>query len=217
MLEQFGLIPTITLKEWFSFLLALIAITHPVRIIPLFMGLTINYPHDRIKKIVKVSSLTVLISLSTAIWFGELILHMFGITIGDFQIAGGIVLLLLGLSMLYSGSSTLSDDECEYNSSIAVVPLAIPWIASPGAFTALIVETHKYSDLSDKILLNLNVGILCLLIAIALLFSSRIHSLIGKSSINVASKIMGLIVIAMGIEMFTQGIYRIFPNLAFLF
>lgn len=214
MFESLGVVPTISVKEWVSFLLALIAITHPVRIIPLFMGLTMNYPTSKTRKIIKVAFLTVLISLTTAIWFGELILHMFGITIGDFQIAGGIVLLFLGMSMLYSGTAGMSEEECTDVHSIAVVPLAIPWIASPGVFTKIIVETHQYTLLSDKLLIMVSVILLSIIIAITLLFSSKICNMIGKSGINLASKVMGLVVIAMSIEMFTQGIFRIFPNIA---
>lgn len=213
MLEQLTLVPTISFKEWFSFLFALIAITHPVRIIPLFMGITRNHPSEHLTRIVTVAFISILTALSVAIWFGEYILHIFGITIGDFQVAGGIVLLILGLNMM-SGTAVIDEgDDIKNVSKIAVVPLAIPWIASPGAFTTIIVEAHKHASFIDRLLINLDVLVLSIVTAVALLFATRISNLIGRSGIDVASKVMGLIVIAMAIEMFSKGLIRIFPSL----
>lgn len=160
-----------------------------------------------------VAFIAILIALSMAIWFGEYILHIFGITIGDFQVAGGIVLLFLGLHMM-SGTATIGEDhEVDSITKIAVVPLAIPWIASPAAFTTIIVEANKYHAFTDRLLINLDVLILSVFTAVALFFATKICNIIGRAGIDVASKVMGIIVIAMAIEMFSKGLARIFPIL----
>ena len=204
-------VATISLKEWFAFLISLFAITDPIGLTPIFLGMTAGYTAHNLRKLLSVSLFAMLVTLSIAIWFGEAILHFFGITIGDFQIAGGVILFLLGISMMQGEEE--SDTKSAVKKNIAVVPLAIPLIAGPGTFTTILVETHKYNSFVDKILINSNVLVIILIIGLILLFASKVKNLIGESGINVANKVMGMIVLAMSIEMLTQGLYKNFPTL----
>lgn len=199
--------------EWITLALVLLVITHPLRLIPLFMSLSIDYPYHEFKKIISVCFITISLAFLASIWLGEFLLYIFGVTLGDFQIAGGLFLLTLGLRMMRPEGLYLQDKKGKITLGSTVVPLAIPWIAGPGAFTIVIIEAHNYSTVIDKVYLSANVMLISLMVCALLYFSSKICKFIGKDRIDAIARLTGLLVITMAIEILTQGLYKNFPIL----
>lgn len=199
--------------EWAAFLVSLIAITDPIGFIPIYDGLTREFSQRKKNETVIIVLLSICVSLSLAIWFGEATLRFFGITIGDFQIAGGLILLTLGMTMMKRSGLAHYPEEAKYSEHIGVVPLAIPLVAGPGTFTMILVETHKHDTLTNKLLINLDILVMGIIIAIILYCAAKIRKVIGNTGIEVATKIMGMIVLAEAIERITEGLYSNFPIL----
>src|SRR5207249_3680349 len=118
-----------------------------------------------------------------------------------FRFAGGIILLLMGLSMLQSRESaishTIGDDEAaKYRDSIAVVPLALPVIVGPGAISTLIIATGDFPQFINKIWMTLICVLLTLGMGMILYFASTVVKLVGASVMKVVTRIMGMIIMA---------------------
>lgn len=202
-----------TIYEWFSLGLALVIITHPLRLLPLFMELSIDYPYEKYNKILSLAFLTIFIAFLVSIWFGENILFMFGVTLGDFQIAGGIFLLTLGLRMMSPEGLELRNKKGDITTGSIIVPLAIPWIAGPGAFTIVIVEAHKYNTFIAKLYMSTSVLLISAMVCGLLYFASSICKFVGKDRIDATARLTGLVVLAMAVEILSQGLIRNFPAL----
>lgn len=203
----------LSFKIWISFLVSLIAVTDPIGFIPIYLGLTKDFSQKKKNRTIITALFVICLSLSLGIWFGEGILHFFGITIGDFQISGGLILLTLGMAMMKRSGLAILEDSEEYHSNVGVVPLAIPLVAGPGTFTMILVETHNHDTLINKFIITTDVFAMGIVIAIILFSASKIRNVIGVTGIEIATKIMGMIVLAEAIERITEGLYNNFPIL----
>lgn len=149
---------------------------------------------------------------------GEGILRMFGISIDSFRIAGGILVVTIAMSMI---SGKLGEDkqnkqeksESAIRESIGVVPLALPLMAGPGAISSTIVWSSRYHNWQS--LLGFTVAIALFAFCCWLLFRAAplLVRLLGQTGINVITRIMGLLLMALGIEFIVTGIKAIFPGL----
>lgn len=184
------------------------AVIDPVGSVPVYLAKTIGLsPEDR-KKIARNA---ILISAGILIFFlvlGQWLLEAMQIPLSAFQIAGGLVLLLFALTMIFGQSKP--DQEMKMKSSLselAVYPLAVPSIASPGAMMAvvLLTDNHRYS-LSDQ---AITTGIMLLVLAITyilLLLANRIQHFIGNAGAAIISRVMGLILCAVAINNILIGL-----------
>lgn len=152
------------------------------------------------------------------IWVGNQILELLGITIASFRFAGGIILLLTGLSMLQSKESPMNhtpedDIAAEERTSIAVVPLALPIIIGPGAMSTLVIASNDYPEYILKSWLS----ILCIALAIGmfviLYYGPTIGRLVGESVMKVITRVMGMIIMAIAVGMLANGLVGLIPAL----
>ncbi|WP_262359220.1 YchE family NAAT transporter, partial [Vibrio mimicus] len=165
------------------------------------------------------ANIAVAIILIIALLAGQMLLDLFSISLDSFRVAGGLLLLSIAFSMM---SGKLGEDKqnkqekSEYISreQIAVVPLAMPLMAGPGAISSTIVYGARYPNMFDTL------GIILTVVAFSfcswLLFRSApyIVRLLGQTGINVITRIMGLILGALGIEFIANGLRSLFPGLA---
>lgn len=136
------------LSDFIGFLVAMLAITNPASTLGVFLGMTDDKSISDRKKIALTATLTIFIVLVVIAWTGTPILEMFGISLPAFEIAGGVIIFLRGLEMLNAKETptTKTATQLEENTrhSIAVVPLAIPIVAGPGAMTNVIVYSNRF-------------------------------------------------------------------------
>ena len=191
--------------------IALIAIVDPIGCLPLFLSLTVQHKKINKKNVVKMTAITVFIILVTSLFLGDKILNMFGISMPSFQICGGILLLIMAISMMLgkhqvieSGQNGKSDKDL-----IAFVPLSIPLLAGPGAMSNMIIAAHQAPNLINQSFLILPCLAVSLLIWLTLSFAENISRVIGAIGTKIITRVMGLLLGSMAIEFITRGILDI--------
>lgn len=208
----------VTYAETVKFLVAMIVMMNPLGSLSIFLQLTGKFKQSRQRKTAIKCWISMTIIMVATIWFGNQFLDLLGITIPSFRFAGGIILLLTGLSMLQSKESPINhtpedDIAAEERNSIAVVPLALPIIIGPGAISTLIIQSSDFTSLALKTWLS----VLCILLAagmfLMLYFGPFIGRLVGESVMKVITRIMGMIVMALAVGMLANGLIGLFPGL----
>ncbi|SDZ80760.1 multiple antibiotic resistance protein [Desulfuromusa kysingii] len=200
-------------------LIGLLAIINPLGAIPIFLSLCGEKTAPEYRKIARTSALSVALILLLSIWCGETILTFFGISIPAFRAGGGLLILLMAISMLHAKQSqakqTLHEaEEANNKESIAVVPLAIPLLAGPGAISLVIADAHQMVHLSGRIFLSVSAVAAALVVLLALSLAEPIGKKLGVTGLNISTRIMGLLLAAIGIQMITSGLVILLPGLA---
>ncbi len=203
--------------EYLKMLISLIAIVNPLGAIPVFLTLTLHETNAERKRIAKMVAVSVCIILLVSLFIGELLLSFFGISIDSFRVAGGILLLLMAISMLHarpSGTAQTDEEILEGASkeSVAVVPLAMPVLAGPGGISTVILFAHQGSDVGHYMLVAADIVILCMVLWIALLLMPWITGRLQNTGINIFTRVMGLILTAIAVEFIANGIKGLFPG-----
>lgn len=201
-----------------SFFVTLFAVLNPPHAVPLYLSM-VRRPTDELTRHVAASaSFTVLIVLLLALFIGEELLAFFGITLPAFQVAGGLLIMLMGLSMLQgqvspAKSTREETEEAAQWKSIAVVPLGTPILAGAGAMSTVIVFDHQahtwmqWGSLVVVIILN---TALCWAF---LRYAHRLIAGLGQTGMNVISRLTGIVLIAMAVQFMANGFYGLFPIL----
>jgi len=171
----------------------MLVIMDPFGGLPVFMTLTKDYSEERAKRSAHRATRVSFILLTIFVFVGEGILEFFGITMFSFQVGGGLILLLLGL--LYVLDITLSDDK-DYSKDI-VIPMATPLIAGPGAITAIIILVSKYGYWIPLLAMLVNLFIFW----VAMYYARYIKKGLGEQGLEIMSRVMGLLLVALAIEM----------------
>lgn len=205
--------------EYAKIITTLLVIVDPLAAIPIFVGLTSNQSDMERKHTSQVAAFTVATVLVVTVFVGELLLRFFGISIASFRVGGGILLLLMAISMLHARYSRIQQApeetrEAEEKESIAIVPLAIPLLAGPGAISTVIIYTYQattWFDTGFLILASLGVAGA---VWIALRLANVIGAALGKTGINIVTRLMGLILAAVAVEFIATGVSQLLPGLA---
>ncbi len=184
----------------------LFVIIDPIGLTPLFVALTQGMSDQARRAIaLRACVLSVVILLLFAV-FGEAVLGFVGISLPAFRIAGGILLFLTALEMLFERRSKRREDQAdEDRPDPSVFPLAIPLIAGPGAIASMILLTGD----GDVIRLATISGVmLCVIAVVFVLFlmAGKIERLLGKTGINVVSRLLGMMLAALSVQFVLDGL-----------
>lgn len=210
------------MTEWavlFKITVALFAIVNPIGSVPIFISATDGWSREDRARTAKIVAITVFIVLSVSAFIGDKILNFFGISIPSFQVGGGILLMLIAISMMHAKQSgtrqtpeeaqTLAERE-----AIAIVPLSIPLLAGPGAIGNMIIAAQQNSSFSGHLSLVVPVFIIAVIIWLVLRLSASISSQLGSIGINIVTRLMGLVLAAMAVEFVAHGLIGLFPRLS---
>jgi multiple antibiotic resistance protein len=156
--------------------------------------------------------------LIIALLAGEPILHFLGISLASFRVAGGILMLLMGISMLYASPDrsrhTPEEQEESYQrDSVAIVPLAIPLLSGPGAISTTIVYAHSQYSIENYLLVCAVILSVSAIILAILLTAPKIARMMGHTGMNVITRVMGLILASIAVEFIAKGLKALFPVL----
>jgi multiple antibiotic resistance protein len=190
-----------TWNELFFEFVTLWVTIDPIGTVPLYLSVTKNLPAQDRKRAAMRATLIAFCILAAFLYFGQYLLEVMRIDMLSFQIAGGIVLFLFALSMIFDKSSA-SQAPADKGHDVAVFPLAMPSIATPGALLSVVVLTENNTH---KLLQEtLTCAVMSLVLVATLLFmllGDRIISLIGRSGANVLCRVMGMILAAVAVQM----------------
>jgi multiple antibiotic resistance protein len=178
----------------------------PIGTVFIFAALTARYDAEMRKNIARKACIYAGLVLLGTIVLGQLILSMMGIRMISFQVAGGIVLFLFALQMVFSNLSEM-DAQKEDDHDIAVFPLAIPTIATPGAIMAAILLTdNKAYNMWEQLTTTVVLLSVLAITYFMMLASERILKFTGKNGASIMVKVMGMLLVALSVELVMEAI-----------
>jgi multiple antibiotic resistance protein len=195
---------------------ALFSVINPLGTVPIFVGLTGDHSQKERSKISLFTAINVLVILIISFFTGRYILQFFGISIESLRIAGGLIIATSGFALLTGSFSRHKGmdkqrvkEDAFQREEIALTPLAIPMLAGPGSISLLIGLYEEYAVLTQKIIVVLAIIAVCFSTFIMLRCSHYIVRLLGASGINAISRIIGFIVISIGIEYISSSVMTV--------
>ena len=210
-----GLLP---LSGYARFFVTLTAVLDPFLAVPIFLALTAARSDGERARLVTAVALTVLAVLTGSALFGDQLLHLVGASLPAFRVGGGLVLLLMALSMLNAQAGGLRQSHDEARELLSgelsgVVPLAVPLLAGPGAISTTILAAQSGGAAHFAAILVCILGV-CVLTWITLRLAAPIGAKLGTTGLNIATRLLGLLLAALAIQTMAEGLRQLFPGLA---
>jgi multiple antibiotic resistance protein len=206
----------------FKPLVTLLAIVNPLAIVPFFIHYTQGFSDEQRRRTVLVASFTAFVVIAVSALLGLQILDFFGISLASFQVGGGMLLLISSMNMLNAQpaeakpqTNEMEDgaEKAARGASIAVVPLTIPLLTGPATMSTVVIYAEKAQT---ALQLSMLVGygiVIALATAICFSLAEPIARVLGKTGINVMTRLMGLILAALAVEVMADGLGKLFPIL----
>lgn len=207
-----------SIHEYFRFAVTLLAVLDPFLAVPIFLSVTAGRDAASRTRLVNAVTVTVFLVLSGAAVFGEGLLVLIGASLPAFQVGGGLVLLLMALSMLNAEPGQIRQtegeaQEIESGQRFGVVPLAVPLLAGPGAISTTIIAAQSGGPLHTGILV-LCIALIAAVEWIVLRLADPVGARLGTTGLNIATRLLGLLLAAIAIEMMASGLKVLLPGLA---
>jgi multiple antibiotic resistance protein len=206
----------------FKPLVTLLAVVNPLAIVPFFIHYTQGFTRAQRRRTVVVASFSAFLVIASSALLGLHILEFFSISLASFQVGGGMLLLISSVNMLNAQpaeakphTNEMEDgaQKAAMGASIAVVPLTIPLLTGPATISTVVIYAERAkSFLQVAALVGYGVVIgLATLVCFAL--AEPIARVLGKTGINVMTRLMGLILAALAVEVMALGLVKLFPGL----
>jgi len=201
-------------------LIALLAIVNPIGVIPFFLSFTQRFTPEQRRRTIAVSSFSSFCVIAVSALAGLKLIEFFGISIASFQVGGGTLLLISAVNMLNAqpAESTPSDvaegkQKVNAGDSIAVVPLTIPLLTGPATISTMVIYAEKAHTVLEHLVLVGYGVVIALATYVTLYASGRIARVLGTTGISVMTRLMGLILAAIAVELLAAGLTKLFPVL----
>jgi multiple antibiotic resistance protein len=202
----------------FKAFITLLAIVNPLSALPFFIHYTQDYTPEQRRRTVMIAARTVFIVVAVSALLGLHLLTFFGISLASFQVGGGMLLLISALSMLNAQPAEARSNAAEIQdsaarASIAVVPLTIPLLTGPATMSTVVIYADKAQTLLQHAALIAYGAVIALLVMLCFTLAERIARWLGKTGINVMTRLMGLVLAAIAVEIMSDGLVALFPAL----
>jgi multiple antibiotic resistance protein len=201
-------------------LVALLAIVNPIGVVPFFIHFTEGFNAAQRRRTVHVAAFSAFVVIAVSALAGLRIIEFFSISLASFQVGGGMLLLLSALQMLNAQpaetrSEDISEgsDKADAGASIAIVPLTIPLLTGPATISTMVIyaqKTDHWWELGVLVGYGIVIG---LSVWLTLSLAGAIARILGRTGINVMTRLMGLILAAIAIEVMADGLMKLFPVL----
>lgn len=203
-----------TLKSFIS----LLALINPIGAIPFFISLTLSQSEAEKQHTIKIAAMSVAIVIGVSALVGQQIIAFFGISVASLQVGGGIIMLLMAVSMINAQTSRTratpeEEGEAEAKASIAVVPLAIPLLTGPGSISTVVVYAGKAEHWYELLFLCGIGAVIGVIVWGVFRVAEPIARMIGRTGINIGTRLMGLILSALAVEFIVDGLKTLLPVL----
>jgi multiple antibiotic resistance protein len=195
-----------------SVFMGFFAIMNPIANTPIFLGLTADDAPDVRKKVARKAMLTAFAIVVVFVLLGKLIFEMFGITLPAFRITGGVLVALIGYNMLHGERSKMHHpgvpspkQDLQTALGVAITPLAIPILAGPGTI-ATAMSFASTGGVGPMIVTIAAFALLCLITYVLFVSGQRLVKFLGESGLGAITRLMGLILAVIGVQMLVDGI-----------
>jgi len=206
------------LFTYIAFIMSVFAMMNPLAAVPIFLSISKDIPEAERKKIPFKTATAAFLIMLTAFVIGQAILDLFSVGIPALRLAGGMVLMAMGWTMLNVQTSrtkqtTEEAEEAVEKDSIAIIPLAIPISAGPGAISLMIIAASYPNEIEGRVAIMFAVFLVCVLLWLFLRMADRIGNFLGSTGLNIITRLMGLLMLGVSIEFITTGLIEKFPIL----
>jgi multiple antibiotic resistance protein len=197
---------------------ALFSVLNPIGTVPIFVGLTQGDSKQECSRISLWTSINVFLILIISFFIGKYVLSFFGISIDSLRIAGGLIIVSSGFSLLSGkfnkkrGINKKIETDAQKRNDIALTPLAIPMLAGPGSISLLIAFYQEHHETNELIIASLAILSIAIAIFIILRSAHYLAKILGASGIVAISRIVGFIVIAIGIQYIVSALINIIKS-----
>jgi multiple antibiotic resistance protein len=202
-------------------LVALLAIVNPIGVIPFFIHFTDGFTAEERQATSRSAAIAAFIVIAVSALGGLQIINFFGITLAAFRVGGGLLLLMAALQMLNAQPAESRKDDlhegaskADTGASIAIVPLTIPLLTGPATISTMIIYADKARHWWELGILVIYGVIIGFVVWVVFSLSGRIANALGKTGINVMTRLMGLLLAALSVEVMSDGLTTLFPGLA---
>ena len=205
-------------SEFLNNFIGLLVICNPLSALPAVLRITRHQALQEKRKTGMIAATAVLAILLASTWIGPLVLVILGIKLPAFQVAGGIIIFMIAMSMLNAEESPIKQMSEEgkerlASDSGAIVPLAMPLIAGPGAISTIIVSVNQFPGIYNLLILSTSAILVSLVMGFLLYFAINLEKMLGQSRINIINRLGGLILAAIAVQTLANGIKGLFPAL----
>lgn len=190
----------------------LFIVLDPVGVAWLFAALTADNTRQQQRRMAMRGVMLAGMILYIFFFFGNGLLAWMGISLPAFRIAGGVLLFLLSIEMVFARQSGLrsttkgEQDEAQHKQDISVFPLAFPLLAGPGAITSVLLMVGQVSTVADRAIIAAVILSVSLVTLLILLLANRLSMLLGQTGANVVSRLLGLVLSALAMQFIIDGI-----------
>jgi MarC family membrane protein len=197
---------------------ALFSVLNPIGTVPIFVGLTQGDSKQECSRISLWTSINVFLILIISFFIGKYVLSFFGISIDSLRIAGGLIIVSSGFSLLSGkfnkkrGINKKIETDAQKRNDIALTPLAIPMLAGPGSISLLIAFYQEHHATNELIIASLAIFAIAIAIFIILRSAHYLAQILGASGIVAISRIVGFIVVAIGIQYIVSALINIIKS-----
>ena len=209
--------------EWIKPLIALLAIVNPLAIVPFFIHYTNGFSAAQRRRTVRVAAFSAFCVIAACALVGLQVLDFFNISLQSFQVGGGLLLLISAMNMLnaqpaeakpHTNELEEGAQKAAQGSSIAVVPLTIPLLTGPAAMSTVVIYADRAQSIWQHLALVGYGVVVGAATALCFALAEPIERVLGKTGINVMTRLMGLILAALSVEVMADGLSKLFPVLA---
>jgi multiple antibiotic resistance protein len=203
----------------FKPLITLLAIVNPLAIVPFFIHYTQGFTGAQRKRTIGIASISVFIVIAVCALVGLEVLDFFNISLASFQVGGGLLLMTSALAMLNAQPAEAKATPGEVNdaqtkTSIAVVPLTIPLLTGPATMSTVVIYADQAKTVAQHSALIGYGVVIALATWLCFTLAKPIARVLGQTGINVMTRLMGLILAALSVEVMAAGLVKLFPALA---
>lgn len=192
---------------------ALLPIVNPLSAAPIFLSVTAGYSAKRRHRQARLASIYMAVILLVSLFAGAIVLNFFGITTPVLRIAGGLVITRIGFGMLDPAPeqriTAEEKEEAGETDEVAFTPLAMPMLAGPGAIASTIALATDSTTFAHYAGVVVGIGVVSAASWITLRSASHLHNLIGNTGMNVVTRLMGLVLICVGIRFVAVGLIEV--------
>ncbi|WP_094574372.1 MarC family protein [Kingella denitrificans] len=206
-------------------ILSLMVLVNPFSALSIFLELTQGYTSRERRRTAQITALSVFIIMTVFVFSGNWILKILSISTGSFQVGGGILVFLIAVSMMNSGSNpakpkigTQEHDEITVQprpnmGAVAIVPLAMPLIIGPGGISTVIIHASAARHMNDLFAIVAAGAAISVICYLSLLAAAKVSRWLGETGLTVLNRIMGMLLAAVAVEIVIAGIRSLFPQL----
>ncbi|MEZ0307557.1 MAG: MarC family protein [Ramlibacter sp.] len=206
----------------FKALVTLLAVVNPLAIVPFFIHYTQGFTAEQRRRTVVTASFTAFMVIAISALIGLQLLDFFGISLASFQVGGGMLLLTSAINMLNAQPAEAKPHtrdmedgaaKAAMGASIAVVPLTIPLLTGPATISTVVIYAEKAANYWQLAMLVGYGVVIGLATALCFALAEPIARVLGRTGINVMTRLMGLILAALAVEVMADGLHKLFPIL----